>query len=55
MIKEDEDNIKVSWDSFKDREEREQRMSPFGKMNLQVADMSSNTGISLHSLDKEFN
>ena len=28
-------------------------MSPFGKMNIQIADMTSNTGIS-HYLEKEF-
>ena len=32
----------------------EHKVSPFGKMNIQLADMTSNTGISLHSLEKEF-
>ena len=30
-------------------------MSPFGKKNIQVSDMSTNTRTSLHSLEKEFN
>ena len=32
----------------------ERKISPFGKMNNQIADMISNTGISLHCLEKEF-
>lgn len=55
MMKDDHDCIKVSWDSFKDREEREHKLSPFGKMDVQIADMISNTGISLNSLEKQFN
>ena len=31
----------------------EQKISPFGKMNIQLADLTSNTGISLHTLEKE--
>ena len=33
----------------------ERKISPFGKMSIQIADMISNTGISLHCLEKEFN
>ena len=32
----------------------EHKVLPFGNMNIQVADMTTNTGISLHSLEKEF-
>ena len=55
MMKGDEECIKVSWDSFKDQEGTEQKISPFGKMNIQVADMLSNTGVTLNGLEKEFN
>ena len=47
MMKGDEEKIKVSWDNFQDKEETEQRLSPFGKMNMQVADKISNTGFSV--------
>ena len=55
MMKGDEDSIKVSWDNFQDKKKTEQRLSPFGKMNMQVADMISNTGVSLNNLEKECN
>lgn len=55
MMKENDSCIKVSWDRFMEKESAEQKISPFGKMNVQVADMTSNTGITLHSLEKEFN
>ena len=55
MMKGDEECIKVSWDSFLDQEKTEQKISPFGKMNIQVADMLSNAGITLKGLEKEFN
>ncbi|MCW4346280.1 MAG: ribonuclease H family protein [Candidatus Thiodiazotropha endolucinida] len=55
MMKEDDACIKVSWDRFMDSELVEQKISPFGKMNVQVADMFSNTGVSLHGLEKEVN
>ena len=54
MMKPDDAYLKVSWDSFLDKETAERKVSPFGKMNIQIADMTSNTGISLHSLEKEF-
>ena len=55
MMKGDQECIKVSWDSFLDHEEAEQKIFPFGKMNIQVEDMLSNTGVNLNSLEKEFN
>ena len=54
MMKPDDSYLKVRWDSFLVKESAEKKISPFGKMNLQVADMITNTGISLHSLEKEF-
>ncbi|MEW8545279.1 MAG: reverse transcriptase domain-containing protein, partial [Candidatus Thiodiazotropha sp.] len=53
MAKENDSCIKSSWDRFVDMDMVERKISPFGKMNLQVADMISNTGISLHCLEKE--
>ena len=55
MMKPDDSCLKVSWDSFLDKDTVERKISPYGKMNVQVADMSTNTDISLHSLEKEFN
>ena len=57
MMKTDNTPIKMSWDSFIENDQTERKMSPFGKMNIQVhvADVSTNTDISLHSLEKEFN
>ena len=46
MMKPDDSNLKVSWDSFLDKESAERKISPFGKMNVQVVDMITNTGIS---------
>ena len=54
MMKPDDSNLKVNWDSFMDKESAERKISPFGKMNVQVVDMITSTGISLHSLEKEF-
>ena len=53
MMKPDDAYLKVRWDSFLDSDATERKISPFGKMNVQLADMSSNTGISLHCLEKE--
>ena len=53
MTKADETCIKSSWDRFMETEQAERKISPFGKMNVQVADMVSNTGIPLHCLEKE--
>ena len=55
MMKTDNTPIKMSWDSFIENYQAERKMSPFRKLNIQVADMSTNTDISLHSLEKEFN
>ena len=35
----DEECIKVSWDSLLDQEEIEHKISPFWKINIQMADM----------------
>ena len=37
-----------------DKETAENKVSPFGKMNVQISYMTTNTGISLHRLKKEF-
>ena len=52
MMKTDNAPIKMSWDRFIENDQTERKMSPFEKMNIQVADMSTNTDISLHSLEK---
>ena len=54
MMKPDDACLKVSWDSYTDKETTERKVSPFGKMSIQLADMTTNTGISLHGLEKEF-
>ena len=54
MTKEDDTCIKRCWHSFVDTESAERKVSPFGKMNVQVADMISNTGIALQCLENEF-
>ena len=54
LMKDNEECIKISWDRFVESEIVEHKVSTFGKMNIQLADMTSNTGISLHSLEKEF-
>ena len=53
MTKTNDSSIKICWDRFVDSESGERKVSPFGKMNVQVADMISNTGISLLSLEKK--
>ena len=55
MMKTDNTPIKMSWDSFIENDQTERKVSPFGKTNIRLADMSTNTDISLHSLEKEFN
>ena len=54
MTKKDDSCIKRCWDRFMDTEIVERKVSPFRKMNVQVADMISNTGVSLHCLEKQF-
>lgn len=54
MMKNEVSCIKSSWDRFTESEIVEHKTSPFGIMNILIADMKSNTGISLHSLEKEF-
>ena len=53
MMKLGDAYLKVRWDSFLDSDATGRKISPFGKMNVQLADMSTNTGISLHCLEKE--
>ena len=55
IMKSDDTPIKISWDNFIENDQTERKISPFGKMNVQIADMSTNTDIPLHSLEKEFN
>ena len=54
LMKDNGECIKISLDRFVESEVVEHKVSPFGKMNIQLADMTSNTGISSHSLEKEF-
>ena len=54
MTKEGDSCIKSCWDRFVDTEVAERKMSPFGKRNVQMADIISITGIFLHCLEKEF-
>ena len=46
IIKPDDSYLKVRWNIFLDRDATERKISPFGKMNVQLADMSNNKGIS---------
>ena len=43
-----------AWNTYTDSKLKERKISPFGKMNIQIADMISYTGISRHCLEKEF-
>jgi len=54
MMKDGSTLIKQKWENFIDREETERKVTPFGAIEIQVADMCSNTGISLHNLEKGF-
>ena len=55
MSKENDTCINKAWNTYAESELMERKISPFGKMSIQIADMISNTGISLHCLEKEFN
>ena len=48
MLKDSSQLIKMTWDRWRESEKRETRLSPFGKMNIHLADMTSNTDIKLH-------
>ena len=54
MSKENDTCINKAWNTYTESELMERKISPFGKMSIQIADMISNTGISLHCLEKEF-
>ena len=54
LMEPDDAYLMVSWDSFLDKETAERKISPFGKMNVQISYMTTNMGISLHRLEKEF-
>ena len=54
MSKENDTCINKAWNTYTESELMERKISPFGKMSIQLADMISNTGISLHCLEKEF-
>lgn len=55
MMKDNSNLIKSSWNNFMEQGQQERRLSPFGMINMQLADMTSNTGIQLHTLEKEMN
>ena len=54
MSKSDEILIKKSWINWKDENESEKCLSPFGKLQLQLEDMSSETGITTFNIEPEF-
>ena len=54
MMKDSSQIIKMTWDRWRESEKTETRLSPFGKMSIHLADMTSNTDIKLHNLEKEF-
>ena len=54
MMKDRSQLIKMTWDRWRESEKRETRLSPFGKMSIHLADMTSNTDIKLNNLEKEF-
>ena len=50
LIKDNSSNIKSAWNEWIQDEKIEHRLSPFGKMNVQLADkpdMTLNTGLAL--------
>ena len=53
--KDDTSFIKVSWNTFVDSEKIEKKISPFGMMLVQMADMTTETEISFRNLEKELN
>lgn len=54
MMKDTSQCIKSSWDNWVERDSTEFKLSPFGQMSIQLADMVSNTDIKLRNLEKEF-
>ena len=54
ISKSDEILIKKSWLNWKDEIESEKFLSPFGKLQLQLEDMSSETGITTFNIEPEF-
>ena len=52
-MKDNSQLIKSAWDSWTESDVRESKISPFGQMHVQLADMMSNTDIKLHNLEKE--
>ena len=54
MMRDNNQLIKVTWDSWKQDDQKESSIFPFGKMNIQIADMASNIDIKMHNLEKEF-
>ena len=50
--KENDTCINKAWNTYTESELMERKISPFGKMNIQIADMISNTGISFIVLKK---
>ena len=53
ISKSDEILIKKSWLNCKDEIESEKFLSPFGKLQLQLEDMSSETGITTFNIEPE--
>ena len=54
ISKSDEILIKKSWLNWKDEIESEKFLSPFGKLQLQLEDMPSETGITTFNIEPEF-
>ena len=53
-MKDDDQLIKITLDNWCEKDVQERRISPFGQMHVQIADMVSETSISMHKLEKEF-
>ena len=52
LSKENDTCINKAWNTYTESELMERKISPFGKMNIQIADMISNTGVSFIVLKK---
>ena len=54
QMKDNDQLIKMAWDNWCEKDVQERGISPFGQMHVQIADMVSETSISMHNLEKEF-
>ena len=54
QMKDNDQQIKMAWDNWYEKDVQERRISPFRQMHVQIADKVSETSISMHNLEKEF-